>query len=82
MSKSEDRAKKAAWREQVQQHLGALLEQNGFAFTQADTSVWATSVEYASVTTTLKVSRSLEFNEVEAELQRKPVQRCGIARRP
>jgi hypothetical protein len=34
--------------------------------------VWETSVACASATTTRDVTRSLEFNEVEAQVQRKP----------
>jgi hypothetical protein len=65
-------ADKAAWKEQVARHLGGLCEQYGFALTKVDSIVWVTSVEYASATTTLKVARSVEFNKVEAEVQRKP----------
>lgn len=69
---SATQAEKAAWKELVERHFGALLEQYGFALTKVDTWVWETSVEYATATTTLEVTRSLEFNEVEAQVQREP----------
>jgi hypothetical protein len=65
-------AEKAAWKELVERHFGALLEGYGFALTKVDTGVWETSVEYATATTTLKVARSLEFHGVQAQVQRQP----------
>jgi hypothetical protein len=65
-------AEKAAWKELVENHFGALFEQYGFTFTKVHAWVWDTSVAYATAVTTLEVARSLEFNEVEAQVQRKP----------
>jgi len=69
---SATQAEKAAWQELVERYLGVLFEQYGFALTKAHSWVWDTSVEYATAVTTLEVARSLEFNEVEAQVQRKP----------
>lgn len=66
------KAEKAAWREQVERHFGALLAQYGFTFTKAHTWVWDTSVEYATATTTFTVERSLEYQAVRAWVQHKP----------
>src|SRR5512144_440212 len=68
-------AKKATeegWKARVETHFAFLREHYGFAISQLDSSVWHTRVEYATEHTEVRVSRSVEFDEVEVWLQRKP----------
>jgi hypothetical protein len=69
---SATQAEIAAWKERVERHVGALLEQYEFALATAHSWIWETSVTYATATTTLQVARSREFDDVDARVQRKP----------
>jgi hypothetical protein len=61
-----------AWKARVDAHFGYLREVYGFAITQVDSSVWATRVIYATQQTEVGVTRSVEFSEADAWVQRQP----------
>lgn len=60
-----------AWQAQVDAHFGFLRIDYGFTDVVADaSSVWETYVIYRSATTAVKIVRSVEFDRVEAEVER------------
>lgn len=65
-----ERAAAEAWQAQVDAHFGFLRTDYGFTDVVTDaSSVWETFVIYRSVTTAVKIVRSVEFDRVEAEVE-------------
>jgi len=59
------KAQKAAWTAQVEQHFGYLQRDYNMSITGIELSAWHTRVIYRSPTTVVYVDRSVEFNRVE-----------------